>query len=373
MSFKDEIIRLFYLADAMEHTNTVTLELSEGRIKKEYKITGFSNSIDVTNRLESKVSLQNSNDDLELFAVPMNCKAHQIEVIPLIENKLAYSIPETEISKQFIIISSKKEGSKLMPRFVDTSDFTSITEKYERIDNYHNALLVSDFDQDIWKLVLAYFNICVQFDIPFSTFDQLRAISRSSIVASRAFLFLGINQYDSIEYIQKAIPEIEKDLGFCFHWVAKKDWENSINEANMPNNYKYHTYIIGLISSYMSENGLQKLFKFISGSAIETEPILQPDIINLRSKLGVRVLNELPYNSPKISNNYNIQIEDHKKVRLLLQAPIAIAESITNNQDGYSIWGGDEKREVIRRNIQYSQYLTPNFYNKTILHALKKS
>jgi hypothetical protein len=87
----------------------------------------------------------------------------------------------------------------------------------------------------------------------------------------------------------------------------------------------------------------------------------------------VRVLNELPYNSPKISDNYHIKIEEHRAVRLLLQAPIAVAESITNAQNGYAIWGGDEKREVIRRNIQYSHYLKPDFYNKVILHVLKRS
>jgi len=269
-----------------------------------------------------------------------------------------------------------------MPRFVNTIEFTpetvvnqtdiEVNLKIERIDNYHDELSNANFKDDIWKLVLAYFNICIQYDIPFSTFDQLRAISRSSKVASRAFLFLGINQYDSIEYIQKAIPEMEKDLGFCFHWIAKIDWENSIKEANMPDNYKYLTNIVKLVSSYMSENELQELFQFINGSNIDSEPVLQRNIIDLRSKLGERVLRELPYKSPKINNNYHIQIEEHVTVRLLLHAPIAVAESITNVQKEYTIWGGDEKREVIRRNIQYSQYLTPNFYNKTILHALNK-
>ena len=57
ISFKDEIVRLFYLADAMEFTNTVTLELSEGRNKKKYKISGFSHMLDVAEQQESRVSL----------------------------------------------------------------------------------------------------------------------------------------------------------------------------------------------------------------------------------------------------------------------------------------------------------------------------
>ena len=281
-------------------------------------------------------------------------------------------IPTTEISKQFIIISSKNEENKLMPRFVNTGDFFLGADKVERIDNFHSELTLTNFKDDIWQQVLVYFNICIQYDIPFSTFDQLRAISKSSEVASRAFLYIGYNQTDPIEYVQKAIPEMEKDLGFCFHWISKTDWGKSIEEINQLDNFKYYSHIIELISSYMGENELQKLFKFVSGSPIAPESILQRNIIDLRSQLGVRVLNELPYNSPKINNNYNIQIKEHKKVRLLLQSPIAVAESIADVPEKYSFWGGDEKRQVIRRNIQYAQYLNPDFYKRIILHSLNR-
>lgn len=373
ISFKDEIVRLFYLADAMDYKNTVCLELSEGRNKKTYKISGFSHSLVVENQLQREVSLFDSLDNLELFAIPVNCSADEIEIIPLFKNDVSYSIPSTKISNQFIIISSKKEGKQLMPRFVNTGDFFLGINKNERIDNYHKELELTNFNDDLWKQILTYFNICVQYDLPFSTFDQLRAISRSSEVASRAFFFLGFNQSDSSEYIQKAIPEMEKDLGFCFHWITKTNWSNALAEINEPSDFRYHSQIVELISSYMGENGLQELFKFISGSTIESEPILQRNILDLRSQLGSRVLSELPRNSPKINGNHNIHIEEHHQVRLLLQAPIAVAESICDTQNDYPIWAGDEKREVIRRNIQYSQYLKQDFYNKTILHALNRS
>lgn len=378
ISFKDEIVRLFYLADAMEFTNTVILELSEGRNKKKYKISGFSHLLNITDQLENRLSLDNSTDKLELFAVPINCATEDLEVIPLLESEATYTIPETNISNQFIIISSKSEIHKLMPRFVNTSELDSEIDKMERIDNFHLELSKTNFKEDTWIQVLKYFNICVQYDIPFSTFDQLRALSRSSEVASRAFLFLGTHQLDPIEFIQKAIPEIEKDLGICFHWAEKKDWSTAIDEILELIGSEYYEKIIDFVSSYMGEIGLQKLFKFVGGAPIQSESISQRNILDLRSQLGERVLKELPYSSPKVSSNYNIQMEDHTMVRLLLQAPIAVAESINDNQTASPIWGGDEKRKVIRRNIQYSQYLCSlypktDFYNKTILHVLKRS
>jgi hypothetical protein len=378
ISFKDEIVRLFYLADAMDFSNTVTLELSEGRNKIIYKISGFSHFLDISDQLENKVCLKNSNDNLELFAITLGKATENIEVIPLLKNDSAYLIPETNISNQFIIISSKNEKYKLMPRFVSTVKFDSEIDKMDRIDNYHLELSKTSFTDNIWKQLLKYFNICLQYDIPFSTFDQLRAISRSSEVAARAFLFLGINQLDSDEYIQKAIPEIEKDLGFCFHWINKNDWGKAIYEACEPFEIKYHGTISALISSYLGENELPGLFKHISGLNIQSEFITQRNILDLRSQLGERVLSELPSRSPVISSNYGVKINDHKIVRLLFQSPVAVAESINDIQNGKTIWGGDEQRKVIRRNIQYSQYLCSlypktDFYNKTILHVLKRS
>ncbi|MFK7806961.1 MAG: hypothetical protein AB8F74_04080 [Saprospiraceae bacterium] len=373
ISFKDEIVRLFYLADAMNYRNTVCLELSEGNNKKTFEISGFSHTLDVTNQLTRQVALYNSDDDLDLFAIPVNCNANDIDIIPLARNDGNYLIPNTDISDQFIIISSKKEGNQLMPRFVKTSEKVLTVDSKERIENFHKELSITEFKDDIWLQVLSYFKICTQYELPFSTFDQLRAISRSSEVAAKAFLFLGINQVDTIEYIQKDIPELEKDLGFCFHWIAVSHWGNSINEISQLIGDQYYSSILEIVSNYMGNNGLESLFRIMSDPNQKTEPVLQSHIIDLRSQLGTRVLSELPYNSPKISKDYNIQIEDHKEVRLLIQSPIAVAESINDIQQEFPIWAGNEKRDVIRRNIQYSQYLKPDFYNKTLLHALTRS
>ncbi|CAL2085287.1 hypothetical protein [Tenacibaculum sp. 190524A02b] len=373
ISFKDEIVRLFYLADAMDYRNTVCLELHEGKNKKVYRISGFSHTLDVTHQLNRKVTLFNSKDDLNLFAVPVNCSAERIDIVPLSRTTDNYLIPNNNISDQYIIISSKNKGEQLMPRFVKTNERVLTVDNKERIENFHKELLITNFEEDIWQQVLRYFNICTQYELPFSTFDQLRAISRSSEIAARAFLFLGINQVDISDYIQKYIPEIEKDLGFCFHWAAINHWENSIQEITQHIGDAYFKNILELISNYLENNELQDLFLFMSNPNLKTEPVLQSHLRDLRSGLGTRVLNELPYKSPKISKNYNIQIEDHNHVRLLIQSPIAVAESINNIQQEFPIWAGNEKREVIRRNIQYSQYLNPEFYNKTILHALTKN
>ncbi|MRX62591.1 hypothetical protein [Maribacter luteus] len=372
IALKDEIVRLFYLADAMDYRNKVYLEIAEGKSYITYEISGFSHSLNIDQQLEYKVCLNNSEDDLDLYAVPLNCSEENIEIIPLVKDNNYYMIPKTCVTQQFIVISSKENGNQLMPRYVNTDEHYTGLEKEERINSYHQELHHKNFESGIWKQVLSYFNICIQEDIPFSTFDQLRAISRSSQVASRAFFYLGVHQYERETFIHRSIPEMEKDLGFCFHWIKRLDWESALGEINglYPNSFQQ---TVCLISDYLQENDLSELFQYMNGSLEDVKKIYNTDISDLRAQLGERVLNELPTLSPRITKDYNIPIKQHKQVRLLIQSPIAVAESIADIQKQYPIWAGDDFLDTIRRNIQYSQYLKPEFYNKTMLHALKNN
>lgn len=373
ISFKDEISRLFYLADALDYQNTVTLELSDGNSKKKYSIKGFSHMLDVSHQYENKLTLLSSDDELELFAVPLNCKINEIEIIPLLKVNEFYQIPTTTNNEQFIVISSFKDNKQLMPRYVNLNHDFESEKKDTRINYYHDQLLTEDFTEDIWNETLSYFKICENNDLPFSTFDQLRAISGSSKVAAEAFFYLGFF-LEPQDYIQKIIPRIEKELSFCFHWISKNDWENAINKIVNLFGDNFYNKIFELFRLYMDEFGLQKLFKYISSEIrIEADFISHRDIRELRSKLGYRVLSELPKKFPYVLSDYHIPIDEHYNVKLLILSPIAVAESIASDdlEHEYSIWGGDEKREVIRRNIQYTQYLVPDFYSKVIYHVLK--
>jgi hypothetical protein len=123
----------------------------------------------------------------------------------------------------------------------------------------------------------------------------------------------------------------------------------------------------------MEENGLNEVFDLIMEKKIKTKRISHMEINTLRSNLGERVLKELPGKSPRIHGDYGIPIKHHKQVKLLIKSPIAVAESIKNVPTDYPIWGPDEIINTIRRNIQYSQYLSPGFYKKVILNILNSN
>jgi len=371
IAYRDEMVRLFYLGDAMDHKNRVCLELKEGSKQKSYDISGFSHRLDL-NEEDGTIQLSHLEDTLELLAIPIKDSLMDITTVPLFREGLCYQIPQYQDVKQWIVISSKEDGNQLMPRFVNTDPNYAGMEKEERIRNYGEQLLNSSFDAIIWQQLLAFYTICSKngYDIPFSTFDQFRALVSNSKVAAKAFLFISVNQVDQETLLQKDLPEMEKDLGMCFHWIARGDWESALNDISEFYGGEYFQSYLELISSYMQENGFGEVFSVMMGNNNQVGTISHMRINELRSRLGQRVLEELPTDVPRVTSEYNIPIKEHSRVQLLVNSPIAVAESIKDVPTQYPIWGVNTLVNTIRRNIQYSQFISPEFYKETILHVL---
>lgn len=373
IQFKDDMNKLYRLADVMNHENTLKLEIKENRNVKKYEVSAFDFHLNHQDISSNQISISECTDEkVELFAIPLNCKSNQIELIPLVQKKDTFEIPNIEFTKQFIVISSKSNNKRVMPRYFNFDEGYLSIDKHERIEKYYEELQDSTFDDEIWKITLAYFNICAENDIPFSTFDQIRAISRGSQVAARAFFLLGIHHENQNDFLQEIVPKLESDLGICFHWISKNDWHNALEEINKDYNFKYFEHFFELLNSYFLENNLAKALHYINDNRLNHLAVNNTSIRELRSNLGERVLKVLPRQSPKTKSEYNIPLEQHKPVRMLIQAPIAVAESISGIQNEYPIWGGDDVRESIRRNIQYAHDLNREFYNKVLLSTLSK-
>lgn len=375
-SYQEKLLQL-YMLDPISINNKVRIELINGKNILRYEISPFSHYLDTSEALENKFRLFESDDLLELFAIPLNCIADKIQPISLFFENKFYSIPDTDTptSKQFVVISSKEDTKRLMPVYVNMDESYSGTQtKQERIYNYHEELFKSSFEEDIWKVVLAYYSICVENELPFSTFDQLTAISRSSVVAAKAFFFLAVNRVDIHEYIDGEVPQIEKDLGFCFHWIEKNDWLEALKDIEEV--YGQEQYQ-GLMYLYFQNLNMGSVFNYILGFPLpDVLPITQSEINNARSRLGNEIVKVMPKASPKVLDNYRIPINENSHIRLLLQSSIAVAESIAGLENDFPLWGGSSNRDTIRRNIQYVQYLdsellNSKIYKQTIEHTLK--
>ncbi|MEJ7778683.1 MAG: hypothetical protein WKF68_03755 [Daejeonella sp.] len=372
ITFKDEIIRLFYLADAMRHDNLVMVEIKNGSSREIYSVKGFTHQIDdISTQLDRKVKISETSQPLQLFAIPLNCIPEDISLSSMqIDDDSYHHLPESVGDGQFIIISDNSEGRQMQPRFINTMlTFEGISSS-ERVKNYHDLLLESDLSAAPWREMQAYYNICLQQELPFSTFDQIRAISRCKKLAAKAFFFLGIGQKNTDEFIQRQVNALEQDLGFCFHWIGREEWGSAIEDGVKWIGVDYHLRIVELMNIYFQESNLKELARYVACGEMEKAiRVSNPIIMEARSRLGSRVLNELPFHAPHTTKKYNIPFDKNEMVKLLLCAPIAVAESIMNTAER-SIWAESESADKLRRNIQYAQFVVPDLYSKVLYHCL---
>lgn len=372
ISYKESIQLLYSLADSMNHLNGVNIEVFDHSKDIRFFVKGFSNTINnVQDQLNGVVEVSGDISDLNLYAIKLNAPHESELVIPMegnIEGK--FSLPEGISKGQFIIVSDKHSGAQLQPRFINTDPDYVGTTANDRIVAYKERLLNEDFNSNIWKELLIYYNICVQYNLPFSTFDQIRAIGICSEVAAKAFFFLGLStKTTKNDFIQSQVTALERDLGFCFHWIKRKDWEISIKAVLDSTENRFSATVLDLLKSYFDFSQLEVLFDYVFDRGIRTEPITNMLIMNLRQQLGIDVINALPQLSPDIRQNYNFPNLDRIIVKLLIKSPIAIAESIYYPED-MAIWSNDERVQKIKRNIQYARYLAPEFYAKVLYRML---
>lgn len=372
LAFSEEFSRLFALEDMMDYQNAVGLEIKSKNERVTYKIRGYTEVLNTDYQYDEQLMLESGQIDMELFAIPLNCELDDIRAVPLFSEGNAYSLSHCE-NKQMVVVSSEDEyGKFLLPRYVNTDvDFNGISRE-ERLTKYHNALTDENTEAEIWKELHAYYNICKDFNLSFSTFDQIRVISKSSKVAARTFFFLLTYSDLPESFIINEIPKLERDLGFCFHWIAKSDWQDAFFElVSNPNLADYANNYTIRLRQYFENNDLAFLDDFIHGRQIKNTMVLLPDFQNTQMKLGARVLKEIPNNNFPETNKDKYPFPDYNyRLELIMCSAIAVAESILNNSGAeYTLWNEPNNQDAVRRNVQYVQYLTPKLYNK-IIHQL---
>jgi hypothetical protein len=382
--------RLLKLSDAMEKEASVSFELldSNGEILNKYFFKNYNCSLNYEFENDQvKISTDIVDADMELYAVPLDCAPDNINLFIFEKNEQGkYILPQNIVVTNYIIFSAfnRRRKHTALPCFVTTqskSVSSGNADKYERIEGFEERLHSDMANGSYWQRVLKYYKVCINHEIPFATFDIIRAASRSPELLARFYCVLALNK-SSDNFIETICKNIEDDLGICFHWISQNDWEEAIEWIKQ----SYSNENIVLIDKLLREAIYNVLsdtepIQFFKGIADFMQSQIIPDfdfhvnaeIINLRQSLGERVLNELPQDCPQIFEifkpilpvNYNTRL-----IKILLKTPLAIALSITGKDE--SIWGKGENYDIIRRNMQYCQWIAPEWYGKAVSYCLSR-
>lgn len=395
---KDNIADLLMLSDDLDKEGFIIIQICRENVVtghqsflKSYKVLHYSGLIE--NMFDNQILKIKTENHLiqSLFAVPLDCKLNEIEIIALDKFDEHFEIPTTVSSEKFIIFSSYDEiNGKLLPAYTTTianSPLTDYNDKLERIEAFKNELLKTySYESEIWNKFLTYFNLCTEQNLAYSNFDILRSISHSSALAAKAFVFLSCfgnipseknYSYDDVSgFSFDIIKKLEDEIGFSFHWINKNHWFDAVDWVCPPQDFELFEIVMGKLNGYFDylhpNEQFQKIKLFLQSEPIQNPNVsINQEILSLRESLNSRVKNELPQKYPIISDKYKTLIptnESNQPVKALIRIPVAVALSIAGKES--SIWNKDG--EFIRRNIKYSQDIHPEWYSKAICYCLGK-
>jgi hypothetical protein len=109
--------------------------------------------------------------------------------------------------------------------------------KSNRIKEFSSILELQDFNDEEWSRILTYIHLCKQYDIPFSTFDNIRAASSSDSLVAKLYIFLILFSSNNEDFFNTC-TKIEDDLGFRFQWSSYDEFEKWITDAECQNHWK---------------------------------------------------------------------------------------------------------------------------------------
>jgi hypothetical protein len=385
MHFQEKVSQLYSLSDPLETNAEVILEISIDHHNwqqklREYRICRYTQKIDAHWDENNQLVIQTSPHSPDLYAVPLDYPSKEIMLYDLEQTEDHYVFREQPQWEKCIVFSSSDSDVKIKSAFINLNKAetqVTPTDRLARIAEYRKSLEATQLLDEPWQQLIAYYDICLNNNLPFATFDVLRACGFSSELAGKLFLFLLC--YDkSGSFIENTYRQIEDDLGFSFHWVAIKHWHLAFDWIGVNENPALYEIICDGINKLFSSQYPVSQFNIIRNYLFNnTRPNVQITIpwnqkINeLRASLGPKVLSGIPQECPKVPEEFKNILPvtiDNSKVKLFLKSPVAAALSITGVND--NIWS--EKGEYIRRNVKYSYQLNPEWYAEALVYSMSK-
>ncbi len=370
-SFYSVFEHLFSLTSPIAKDNTICIDIEKVNkdnysTVKTFKLKRFSNKINV--------KAINSWLSKNIIAIPINCPNEYIEATPIDtistdQMRTYFSEMEDKGVDKFIVYEKTDEGfvcsqteffePKMWNPLLD--DETENTEtSYDRVARYTEKLLQASPDAPIWQKILIQYQLCVNENLPFSTFEPLRALVSNPTLIAKCFFFLAVN--NTAEHFNTTLwQKLEMEIGFSALWTPYTFWGDAINW--ILGFYGGYGVDFGIISSkyveiLSSETLFEVVNKLINEDNKENSNFhLNTEINKLRTNLGIRALEDLPINSKiKVDNKEIIPTNSSNfQVKPLLKSPVAIAESILNKTA--VLWGYSIEKDDVRRLILYCEQI----------------
>lgn len=321
-----------------------------------------------------------------LYALPVdeNISLDDFTPIELIQDELdanQFSFPKNFNYKEVIIFSGAEVRRRVIPKYFNIEEFDydkdfrnarscAITE------DWYSQLQKEDiFTSKKWKLLCKAFEICSYYNLPFTTYNGFKAISRDPELLAKFILIMWLNNSNSI--LIQEIDRFEQEMVVAVHWIPAEIWQNTIigMMKKSPNpireylNSKLSDFIVFLtdiFSTTLSVDIASQYALYISNPDQISFgiPFLRTDINNYMTRIhGISdTNNDLPIIDFKLRGKYYPKQNMPPYYKSMLESAMCAAENAAQKEGCIKLFSMESK-EYARIIIFYRKYFKEVYSN----------
>lgn len=393
--YNDLIMRMFnlYGDNSFDRSSSVVLNISgnEIYIRKFVLDTTIDNGcIHVTDTTEIDTTGFIYDGDIYCFPVGDNVATEDFFAVKLerlndCEN--VFSFPEDFTHKEVVIFSGPEGRRRVIPKYFDRDG--NDMEKEDRASRsanitnmWYEMLLTEDIMSGIhWRDVCKAYDLCSHYNLPFNTYNGLKAIRRNPKLIAKFIIAMWLNEYKDV--LSQDIDRFEQEMVIALHWVSRIHWEDAMNELFealpqpllpiMYNRIKNFVELLqDLFNSTVSTDIAGDLaVYFVSGELDQGRKFTKSDINNYKSRIiGLSDTNhDLPIIKHNLQSSYYPDGESmHKSYRVMIESAMCAAENACNVENCTDLFSRDgyEHARVVNFYRKYFKETYSDIFLKTV-------
>ena len=310
---------------------------------------------------------------------------HVIKLERETEEDNVFLFPKDFINQEIVVFSGSDVNRRIIPKYFDRREADldkdkrsirsfQITSQWEKLLSDENVMSGKH-----WQSVCKAFEICSNYNLPFTTYNGIRAIALDPKLIVKFVIAMWLNE--NKEVLLHDIDRFEQELVIALHWIPAKLWEECITEFMNTLPQQLLPIIVNKYQSLIEL--LQNLFNFTLSTDIANDfvaylvqrkihggkVLTKADISNY--KMMIHGLSDNNHDLPLIKFHLNGVYYPYKEsmlpyYRVMIESAMCAAENtceVDNRVNLFSYDNKDYARVVNFYRIYFKETYSEIFFN----------
>ena len=393
--YSDLIVRMFnlYGSNSFDRSSSVMLNVSGQEIfVRKFVLDTTINEGNIVITDDTEYDTSNFQYEGDLFAFPVGDDVptedfNPVKLVKLEGQTNTYCFPNGYVYNEVVVFSGAESKRRIIPKY-----FNRLEEDYDKSERSQRSSNLNKVWYDYlseesvmtgkhWRDVCKAYDISCHYNLPFTTYNGLKVVSRSPKLLANFVIAMWLNGYR--EVLAMDIDRFEQELVVALHWIPVKIWEKCINafmEAipeplvamMMAKIQELFTLIQELFNSTVSTDIASEFATFIAtGDLSEGRPILISDISNYKMKIrGLSDDNcDLPIIKFVLHDDYYPQQSMLPSYKVMIESAMCAAESTCDVRNHIDLFSPEGKEQARIANF-YRKYFKET-YSKIFIRTVR--